>query len=59
MNELQVLELQLESNGMKIEILNLRQQLSQAIMPTVQRERDELIAKYQAAKAKAEAEAKE
>lgn len=60
MTELEVKALQLENNGMKMEILNLRAQLSQAMMPSIQQERDQLIAEYKAieAKAKEEADAK-
>ncbi len=48
MTEQQILELQLECNGMKMEILNLRVQVANVTMPHIQKERDELMAKYNA-----------
>jgi regulator of replication initiation timing len=48
MTEIQVLELQLENNGLKIEVLTLRQQLAQAVMPAVQKEREDLVAQHKA-----------
>ena len=53
MTDLQVLELQLENNALKLEILNLRGSLAQAMMPGVQQEREALIAQYKAAEAAA------
>ena len=55
MTDLEVKALQLECNGMKVEILNLRSQLAQAMMPSVQQEREQLIAEYKALEAKAKA----
>jgi hypothetical protein len=53
MTDLEVKALQLENNGMKVEILNLRSQLAQALMPAVQQEREQLIAEYRDLEAKA------
>ena len=55
MTDLQVLELQLENNALKLEILNLRGSLAQAMMPGVQQERDVLISKYREAEAASKA----
>jgi hypothetical protein len=55
MTDLEVKALQLENNGMKVEILNLRTQLAQALMPAVQQEREKLIAEYRELEARAKA----